>query len=366
MKKNSSGSKKRIGNTKRRFKSILILLRKIKYSLDCQGLDTYADVYLNDSLILEANNMFRSWQVEIEGILKQGENNLRVFFHSPIKKTEPIYDNLSYTIPVSSNDQAEKKLSVFTRKAPYHFGWDWGPRFVTSGIWRPVMIKAWNTATITDVFIQQKSLEDHGASLVAYLEYEVTRPFVGELEVVVDGELIKKSTVALNHGTQHGNISFSIENPELWWPNGLGNQKLYTIEIKLLKNAEIICSEKIRTGLRTIKLVQDNDRNGSSFYFEVNGKPVFMKGSNYIPQDNFLNRVTEERYDHILQSAADANMNMIRVWGGGIYENDIFYELCDEKGLLVWQDFMFSCAMYPGNASFIDNVRAESEENVSD
>ena len=340
------------------------LLTKDKIFLDFQGLDTYADVFLNDSLILEANNMFRSWKVNVEGKLRKGDNQLRIFFHSPIKKTEPIYDNLGYTIPVSSNDQAEKKLSVFTRKARYHYGWDWGPRFVTSGIWRPIYLYAWSTATISNLQIEQRSLDEQNASLVAHLDFEVARPFVGEVEVVIDGISVKKTTVDLDHGNQKGNIYLSIENPELWWPNGLGSQKLYDIEVILNSENLLISSETRKIGLKTIELIQEEDKLGSSFFFKVNGKPIFMKGANYIPQDNFLNRVDKKRYEHLLQSATDVNMNMIRVWGGGVYEDEIFYDLCDEKGLLVWQDFMFSCAMYPGDSSFLENVKVEAMENV--
>lgn len=340
------------------------IVTKEKIILDFQGLDTYADVFLNDSLILSADNMFRSWQIDVEQIIRRGENELRIIFYSPINKTEPNYDRLGYTIPVSSNDQSDEKLSIFTRKAPYHFGWDWGPRFVTSGIWRPIVLKAWNTAIIKEAYVQQLSLTEESCDLLAHLEYEVTNPFYGDIEILIDGVSVKRSTIDLPFGTLMDNIAFSIENPERWWPNGMGEQKLYEIEIQLKKDGEIIHSKRIRTGLRTIELVQDKDKHGASFYFKVNGKPVFMKGANYIPQDNFLPRVTPERYEHLLQSAADANMNMIRVWGGGIYENDIFYELCDEKGLLVWQDFMFSCAMYPGDNAFLENVKLEAEENI--
>lgn len=347
------------------------IISKDKIALIFHGLDTYADVFLNDSLILKANNMFRSWEVDVEGIIQKGDNNLRIYFHSPTNKTEPFFNSLGYTIPVSSNDQADKKVSIFTRKAPYHFGWDWGPRFVTSGIWRPIELRAWDTAILKEVMLEQKSLSENNATLLASIELEVTRPLLGELEILVDGESIKKSMVDLKLGIQHTNLSFSIANPELWWPNGLGAQKLYEIEIQLKKIASsadrdeiLIDSKKVNSGLRTIELVQEDDRHGASFYFKVNGLPVFMKGANYIPQDNFLTRVDEQRYEHILQSAADANMNMIRVWGGGIYENDLFYKLCDEKGLLVWQDFMFSCAMYPGDEAFLENVKTEAVENV--
>jgi beta-mannosidase len=161
------------------------IIIKDKIMLDFQGLDTYADVFLNDFLILEANNMFRDWQVDVTEIVRRGENELHIYFHSPIKKTAPIYDNLRYTLPVSSNDQAEKKLSVFSRKAPYHFGWDWGPRFVTSGIWRPIVLKAWNRASLEDVTIEQKRLTDGSAEMLAHVQYMVSKPFVGEVEILV-------------------------------------------------------------------------------------------------------------------------------------------------------------------------------------
>ncbi len=340
------------------------LIVKDKIILDFQGLDTYSDIFLNDSLIRKTNNMFRGWQVDVSNIIRKGENELRIYFHSPCKVTEPKYDSLSYILPVSSNDRSEKKLSVFSRKAPYHFGWDWGPRFVTSGIWKPVTLRAWDTAIIKEVYIDQKSLNEQAANLLLNLTYETTRPFFGTIQVSIDDTMIKESTIDLVHGSQTDNLFLSIENPVLWWPNGLGEQKIYKIDISLLKDEKIVHSKTIKTGLRTIELVQEGDRHGTSFYFKINGKAVFMKGANYIPQDNFLPRVTNRQYQHTLQSAREANMNMIRVWGGGIYENDIFYDLCDENGLLVWQDFMFSCAMYPGDSFFLENVRNEAIEQV--
>ncbi|MBN2348071.1 MAG: glycoside hydrolase family 2 protein, partial [Bacteroidales bacterium] len=157
---------------------------------------------------------------------------------------------------------------------------------------------------------------------------------------------------------------FEIKNPKLWWPNGLGEQNLYTVEIQLLKDNAILSQKSSRIGLRTIEVVQEPDSIGKSFYFKVNGHPVFMKGANYIPQDIFVDRVTPDHYKKLIQSAVDANMNMIRVWGGGIYEKDILYDLCDEKGILVWQDFMFSCSMYPVDNEFLENVRQEAINNV--
>jgi beta-mannosidase len=340
------------------------IITKDHIIIDFQGLDTYADVFLNDTLILKANNMFRSWSVDVSHIVKIGENKLRIYFHSPVKVTEPIYDSLEYTIPVSSNDRSEKKLSVFTRKAPYHFGWDWGPRFVTSGIWRPIILRAWDRAIMENMDIEQNTIGDDRADLRLNVDFDVTKPFIGEIDILIDGISAKSSIVDLRHGRQSSNFTFSIQNPERWWPNGLGKQKLYNIEVQLKKDGEIVHQYNSRIGLRTIELARENDKQGTSFYFKVNGQPVFIKGANYIPQDNFLTRVTPDRYEKLLQSAVNANMNMIRVWGGGIYENDIFYNLCDEKGLLVWQDFMFSCAMYPGSETFLENVRKEAEQNV--
>ncbi len=340
------------------------IVTKDKIMLDFHGLDTYADVFLNDSCILVADNMFRSWEVDVGPIIRRGKNDLRILFHSPIKKTGPVYDSLGYTIPVSSADQSDKKLSVFSRKAQYHFGSNYGSRFVTSGIWRPITLRAWDTAQLKDVYLEQKSLSAEGAKLLVNLEYEATRPFVGEVEILVDGKPLKESTVDLNIGTQKDNISMTIVNPELWWPSGLGAQKLYNVEIRLKKAGDLVDAKTIEIGLRTTELVQNKDNDGHSFYFKVNGKAIFAKGANYVAQDYFLPNVTPERYEHLLQSAIDANMNMIRVWGGGIYENDLFYKLCDQKGLLVWQDFMFSSAMYPGDPAFLENVRQEAEENV--
>jgi beta-mannosidase len=346
-----------------------------KIELSFKGLDTYADVYLNDSLVLKADNMFREWNPDIKRKIKYGKNELRIIFHSPIKIGLQKYDALGYIIPVSDNDQSEnggvgkKRVSIFTRKAGYHFGWDWGPRFVTSGIWRNVSLLAWNNAIIRDLFIRQKVRTTDKAELNALITIEAASACRSELILSINGKVAINENVNLKAGINNLNLPLSIDKPELWWPNGFGKQTLYTFKAQLgqlsTANTKVLASiAETKIGLRQIELIQKPDSVGKSFGFRINGKDIFIKGANYIPQDNFLNRVTPERYEHILQSAADANMNMLRVWGGGIYENDLFYDLCDEKGLLVWQDFMFACAMFPGDDAFLENVRQEANDNI--
>lgn len=344
---------------------------KDRIELEFQGLDTYAEVFLNDQRLFKSDNMFRAYRTDAKPYLKEGINELRIYFQSPIEVGLEKYEDQGYVIPVSENDQSElgglgdKKVSIYTRKAGYHYGWDWGPRFVTSGIWRPVTLKGWNGGIIHEVEIDQVELTEESASMVAVAEVESRYPTEAEASVRVNGELTKRHPFHLKPGVNKVSAGFTIKNPKLWWPNGLGDPYLYNVEVRLYeKGGKLLSKKSTRIGLRTVEVIQEPDEAGSSFFVRVNGRPVFMKGANYIPQDNFLPRVTPERYEHILQSAADANMNMIRIWGGGVYEDNLFYDLCDEKGLLVWQDFMFACAMYPGDDAFLENVRQEAIYNV--
>lgn len=356
---------------KTHFKADKNMLNKNQTEIYFPGLDTYAEVYLNDSLILTADNMFREWTVNCTKLLQNGENELRIIFRSPINTGLKKYDALDYVIPVSDNDLAEtgkvpgnKKVSIFTRKAGYHYGWDWGPRFVTSGIWKPVYLKGWNQANIKNVQIVQEELSSQSALLSAVIELESNMLKDGKIVVSINNEVVANRKIQARDITLLPEIQFEIKNPKLWWPNGLGDQNLYYINLELWDSGELLQSKVERIGLRNIELITDKDKFGNVFYFRVNGKPVFMKGANYIPQDSFLDRVTPERYEHVIQSAVDANMNMLRVWGGGIYEKDLFYDLCDEKGILIWQDFMFACAMFPVDSSFLENVRHEAIDNV--
>jgi len=346
------------------------LLQKDKIELDFIGLDTYADVFINGKKVLETDNMFREWQADVKKILKVGENELHIIFRSPINEGVIKYDAQGYEIPVSDNDLAfigkvegRKKVSIYTRKAGYHFGWDWGPRLVTSGIWRPVILNAWDEAKIENLQIIQNKITNKKATFTAVFEIDATKKGMADLTIKNDEIQLANSTIQLKKGVAKYSVDFEIENPKLWWSIGLGEPHLYNISGELnIDDREI--SEDTRIGIRTMELIRDKDDEGNSFYFKLNGHPVFMKGANYIPNDVFLPRVTEENYRTVIETAKNSNNNMLRIWGGGIYEEDIFYDLCDENGILVWQDFMFACAMFPGDEAFLENVKQEAIDNV--
>lgn len=332
------------------------------------GLDTYADVYVNDQHVLSADNMFRVWNVDVKSIVKASGNVLRIRFRSPIQEDLPKLEKLGYALP-ASNDQSDvgglgdKRVSIFARKAPYHYGWDWGPRFVTSGIWREARLEGWSEVRINDVFIRQNEVTASAASLTAIVEVETFNPIETIIRIGTDGQTWEQAA-SLQAGVQTIEIPVSINEPKLWWSRGLGDPHMYSFVTEVLKEEQVLADSTVKTGLRSIRLVRDKDEAGASFYFELNGVAVFAKGANHIPNDSFITEITAERYRHEIVSAAESNMNMLRVWGGGIYEEDVFYELCDEYGLLVWQDFMFACSMYPGDEAFLNSVRHEAIDNV--
>lgn len=337
------------------------------------GLDTYADVYINDSLILKADNMFRQWDVPVKDIVKPKENKLRVYFHSPIKVDMPKFESLPFQYD-ACNDQSQnggifdKRVSVFARKAGYHYGWDWGPRLVTSGIWRPVYLKGWSGPVIKDIFISTKNIQKNNASMEAFVEIVSDKDYQQMSLITTDNESgakLAKSNVSLKKGINNIFLSFDVKNPRLWWCNGMGEPNLYDFNISLSdSDYKVIDDRNVVTGIRQIDVVRDEDKDGRTFYFKLNGCPVFAKGANYIPCDNFLPRVTDEIYHRTVKDAADANMNMLRVWGGGIYEDDEFYNQCDSLGIMVWQDFMFACSLYPSEGKLLDNIKQEAVYNV--
>ncbi len=328
-------------------------LKKKHLELNFEGLDTYASIFLNDSLILETNNSFRAFKMDVKPLLKS-ENNLRIVFEKTATQEEKEKAKLNYNLPEGNR--------IFTRKAQFQYGWDWGPKLNSSGIWRPIKLKAWNDFRIENTFIKQIKLNDSISNLIA--EFEINSILKKDLfyDVYVNDSLIRGSQ--FNPSNYNTGVAFSIKNPKRWWPHNLGEPYLYDIKVVVKDGKTILDSISKKIGLRTIDLVTEKDSLGESFYFKVNNVPVYAKGANYIPQNSMQNKVTDRHYEKLLDDVVDANMNMLRVWGGGIYENDIFYDLCDEKGILVWQDFMFACAMYPGDNDFLKNVQEEAFQNI--
>lgn len=335
-----------------------------------EGLDTYAEVYVNDALVLEAENMFVGYRVDVKNHLCAGENALRIVFRSPINAMMPKRNAAGFDYP-ADNDHRAEKLSIYTRKAPYSYGWDWGIRMVTAGVWRPVSLRLGDVARIDDLHIRQESLTKQRAKLSCAVR---VRNFSQEEQGVTirlscplssGGEIKMCFPEKLPAGESVVELPLAIANPQLWMPNGWGEPHLYNIKAELIaENDKVVDARQERIGLRTLRVVTEKDKQGESFYFEVNGIPMFAKGANYIPQDALLPAVDEARYRRLFADIKAANMNMIRVWGGGTYESDLFYDLADENGILVWQDFMFACTTYPHDAEFKEQVRAEAKYNI--
>ena len=336
--------------------------------LTFEGLDTYADVYLNGSLLLKADNMFVGHKLAVKDVLREGENRLMIRFRSPVEETAPQWDTDGFNYP-ADNDHSEKRMSVYTRKAPYSYGWDWGIRLATSGIWRPVKLTFCNGAAIDDFFVRQQEVTEQVAKVDNQLEINnvTSTPKEAQVKVVYAyGEQADTltRTVVLQPGKNSLSMPAWIEKPHLWMPNGWGDPALYTFTATVSVDGKEVASREEAIGLRSIRVVMEDDKDGKSFYFEVNGKPMFAKGSNYIPGDALLPNMTGERYARLFEDIRAANMNMVRVWGGGIYEDDRFYEEADRNGILVWQDFIFACTTYPHDPTFLKRVSEEVVYNM--
>ena len=336
------------------------LLAEERVFLECDGLDTLATIRLNGEEIARTDNMFRSYRFDVTGKVHQGENAIEIEFASPVNyvtsklEEDPLVISPSHSIPGSP----------YLRKSPCQWGWDWGPKLPTSGIWRSIRLAGYSAARIEDVRVTQV----HGRTRVeVHVEAEIER--FSDAELVLRARLTSPDAVVLeeedNLGTDGtcGAVDFLVENPILWWPNGYGEQPLYELDVSLTPGGGGP-GRGLRLGLRTLELRQEPDQWGKSFYFAVNGVPIFAKGANWIPADVFPSRISDEQYRDLISSAVSANMNMLRVWGGGIYEDDRFFDLCDELGILVWQEFMFSCGHYPVNPEFLESVRVEAIDNI--
>ena len=357
------------------------LLAAENIALICDGLDTIADVYLNGTYLGHAENMFRRWEWDVKPLLIAGENEIRIVFGSPLR----FIAGKQAQLPLQGGGDIPGGPHL--RKAPCHFGWDWGPKLPPIGIWKELRLEGFSER-FNDVHLRQ-NLENGIATLSAEIHADeridaelkismtVVSPtgerFAAETELLSDFVSYPDEDFSMDLGDFPEDdqnfdcfavISIQIPNPQLWWPNGYGSQPLYEVEITLKDGETVLDQRTYRIGLRTIELRQEPDQWGKEFTFYVNGVRLFAKGADWIPTDSLPTRITESMLEGLLKSAVDANMNMLRVWGGGYYPEDMFYDLCDRYGILLWQDFMFACGIYPADADFFENVRIEAIENV--
>jgi len=343
------------------------LLEHDRVLLQCDGLDTVATVFVNGDEVGSSVNMHVGHEFDVAEALEPGENEVRVRFRSPVEYGQERAAEYPYEVPCIRYP-VDQPGRPFIRKAQCHYGWDWGPCLPTMGIYRDISLVAYSSPRVRYV----KTEQDHsgGSSgdgdridLTVRAGLDVTSEAEYDFTVeVADAELTEEMELEPGEHEVVLTVSLDGEDVDLWWPNGYGDQPLYDLEVTAGGIGGHTVTERV--GFRDVELVVEPDDVGTSFYFEINGERVFAKGANTIPTAPLYGDVSEERYDHLLRSAVDANMNMLRVWGGGYYEFEEFYDLCDEYGILVWQDFMFSCSLHPANEEFLDTVEEEVRYQV--
>lgn len=316
--------------------------------LHCDGLDTLCDIYINGKHIAYTNNMHRTYEFDVTDALVDGENEIKLHFASPNK----------YTREMHAKDPVPGTTDTFQgfphlRKCSCMMGWDWGPRLPDAGIWKDIYLLTVDSDRISEVHITQ-----HHEDGKVYVTPNVTT------EKNVADVVVKVTAPCGCEFTIPANVETEIENPKLWWPNGFGEQNLYTFTVELVENGNVVDSDTKRIGLRTLKLIQEKDQWGESFCHEVNGIRFFAMGADYIPEDNIFSRYSRERTFNLIKQCRDCNFNAIRVWGGGIYPHEDFFDACDEYGLVVFCDLMFACMCIPGYQEFFDNVEIEIRENL--
>lgn len=318
-----------------------------KIILCCEGLDTLCEIYINGTWIGKAFNFHRTWKYELPDLLRDGDNEIRIRISSPIHYIREQDEKYH----VGGTDYAMRGFPHL-RKPHCMFGWDWGPRLPDAGIWNHIKLIAVCDSLIEDIRIHQ-------------IHHS------GEVLLSIDVIQTQSADIRLSFADPEGKVLFEgenqtirVENPKLWWPNGLGEQPLYTLSVELKEGERVVdqCVKKI--GLRTMSIRREKDKWGESFEECVNGQPFFAMGADYIPEDNIISRITPERTRKLLESCKAAHFNTIRVWGGGMYPSDAFYDICDELGLVVWQDFMFSCANYKLTFEFEENIIHELRDNI--
>jgi beta-mannosidase len=324
-----------------------------------EGIDTIADIYLNDTFLLTASNMFVAYHLNVSGKLLNGTNRLRIVIKSA-KRFSTELEQRHGKLPVELESHR-----VYLRKAQYSFGWDWGPAFPTAGLWKDVYLEKTPPFWFSNVKFVTEKIINNSAYLRLNYDLKGDLEFFKYVAVKIENGSYRYEENVENIEEENNVVRIQIENPELWFPNGYGAQNLYTLTVIAVNKAdEIIDEYKRDVGIRTVELKLEVNGK-SSFQFIINGKPVFIMGVNWIPADSFLPAVNNAKYETLLSLSKEANINMVRVWGGGIYEEEIFYDTCDKLGLLVWQDFMFACGAYPEHDEFINNVKSEINSQIS-
>jgi beta-mannosidase len=345
------------------------LFEKENIELVFEGLDTYAEVSLNGYELFSADNQFREWKAEVKPFLKDKDNLLEVHFIR--------YDSTQLALYEQHQPRLPEKYAV-SRKAPYQHGWDWAPKYKNVGIWKPVKLVGWKEAKLDYAYISTCYADSDSAWL--WLRYGIdNRMDEAEYQVELSMSSHQDESFFLNHertlsfpakslktGTHQLSLIVPMRNPQLWWPNEMGEQPLYDFEVVLKKGERVLDTKKFKSGLRTFEMVDEPDSIGRAFYFKVNGVPFYAKGANYVPEEMIETWINPVNTLGLLQAAKDAHFNMLRVWGGGIYPSDDFFNICDSLGILVWEDFMYAGTMYPlDRESFIyKNARIEAEEQV--
>ncbi|WNG47154.1 glycoside hydrolase family 2 protein [Archangium minus] len=327
-----------------------------RWYLDLDFVDTVATLRVNGERVLEANNCFRRYRPDVSKFLAAGENTIEVLLHSPVEAGKAVHDRQPFEVPWTRNSPIP--YGNMLRKPQCHFGWDWNIALAPLGLYGTVKLRKLDPARIEHLMVTQRHLATGSVELDVVLTLFAVDPCVLPVEFEFDGETVRLDCSA-NAGETVLHQRFVVERPRLWWPAGSGKQELY--ELKVTIPGETVARQ---VGIRTIELITDKDEAGARFAFKVNGREIFCKGANWIPADALFSKTSPEKTEALLQSAVDANMNMIRVWGGGFYEHDGFYDTCDRLGLLVWQDFMFACNLYPSTPEFLDNVAAEVDYQV--
>ncbi len=334
------------------------LLNSDRVVLICHGLDTLTHIFINGQWVADTDNMHRTWEFDVKELLCVGNNQIRFHFDSPLVFVQRANAKNS----LWGVDEAVPGYAHI-RKAHYMFGWDWGPQIPDSGIWREVELVGYRLARLADVRVHQTH-QTQGVKLQVTVTAEEWHTAALRCRVSLTSPQGDVTAQECNLVAREGEVTFFIQQPQLWWPNGYGDQPLYSVQVELRSATEVLEQRVYFVGLRTLVVRREPDAWGESFTFVVNGLPIFAKGANYIPEDNLLGRRSRARTERLLQDAVAAHFNMVRVWGGGFYPDDDFYNLCDHLGLLVWQDFMFACAVYEWTDAFAANVHAEARDNL--